>query len=99
MDEPLESKIAFLRYNYDEKITSFRYRCFNAGSASTGPICAWRLHTQPVHNIAVRMRGDGIDLSCLLSGDVDSDGTGYAVSPLDGVNGVRRNPLARIGTS
>jgi hypothetical protein len=25
------------------------------------------------------------------------DGTGYVVSPLDGVNGVRRNLLARIG--
>jgi hypothetical protein len=25
------------------------------------------------------------------------DGTGYVVSPRDGVNGVRRNPLARIG--
>ena len=27
------------------------------------------------------------------------DGTGYVVSPLDGVNGVRRNLLARIGLS
>jgi len=26
------------------------------------------------------------------------DGTGYVVSPLDGVNGVRRNLLARIMT-
>jgi hypothetical protein len=26
-------------------------------------------------------------------------GTGYVVSPLDGVNGVRRNLLARIGLS
>mgnify|MGYP003694784357 CR=1 FL=1 len=25
------------------------------------------------------------------------DGTGYVVSPLDGVNGVRRNLIARIG--
>jgi hypothetical protein len=27
------------------------------------------------------------------------DGTGYVVSRLDGVNGVRRNLLARIGLS
>jgi len=27
------------------------------------------------------------------------DGTGYVVSPLDGVNGARRNLLARIGLS
>jgi hypothetical protein len=56
---------------------------------------------KPVHNVAVRMRGDGIDVwrrvhFLLLSSDL---GTGYVVSPIDGVNGARRNLLARIGLS
>jgi hypothetical protein len=53
-----------------------------------------RLVCQPVHDVAVRMRGDRIDfwrrVHILLLGS-DLDGTGYVVSPLDGVN--LRTPL------
>jgi len=46
-----------------------------------------RVVRQPVHNVAVRMRGDGIDFwrrvhRLLPSSDL-VDGTGYVVSPLD----------------
>src|SRR5712671_3596393 len=62
-----------------------------------------RVICQPVHNVAVGMRGDGIDVRrrvhiLLLSSDLDRR-SGYVVSPLDGVNGVRRNLLVRIGLS
>jgi hypothetical protein len=61
-----------------------------------------RVVYQPVHNVAVRMRGDGIDVwrrvhIVLLSSDLDRRYRIYVVSPLDGVNGVHRNLLARIG--
>src|SRR4029077_18618164 len=53
-----------------------------------------RVVCQPVHNVAVRMRGDGIDVSwrvhiLLLSSDLDRR---YSICrvPLDGVNGIRR---------
>jgi hypothetical protein len=58
-----------------------------------------RVVCQPVYDVAVRMRGDQIEFwwrvhILLLSSDLD-DGTGYVVSPLDGINGVRRNLIAR----
>jgi hypothetical protein len=57
-----------------------------------------RTVSQPVHNVAVRMRGGGIDFCrrvhfLLLSRDL-VDGTGYVVSRVDGVNGGRRAPVA-----
>jgi hypothetical protein len=60
-----------------------------------------RVVCQPVHNVAVRMRGDRIDVwwrvhILLLSSDLDRRYRICRVS-LDGVNGVRRNLLARIG--
>src|SRR6516225_2444060 len=50
-----------------------------------------RVVCQPVYNVAVGMRGGGIDVwrrvhILLLTSNLDPDGTGYVVSPLDGVN-------------
>ena len=50
-----------------------------------------RIVCQPVHNVAVRMRGDGINIwrrvHTLLLTAIWIDGIGYVVCPLDGING------------
>src|SRR6476620_2169344 len=58
---------------------------------------------QPVHNVAVRMLGDGIDVwrrgHIVLLAVTWIDGKGYVVSPLDGVNRVSCSLLASTGLS
>src|SRR5258706_10203749 len=53
-----------------------------------------RVVCQPVHDVVVRMRGDRIDLwrgvHILLRALTWIEDAGYVVSPLDDVNGVRR---------
>src|ERR1700726_59588 len=63
-----------------------------------------RVVCQPVRNVAVRMRGNRIDfwrrVHILLPGSDLVDGTAYVVSPLNGVNGVRRAlPFTPFGNS